>query len=195
MKSSLLPILLSVLLSVSLLAEESREVPTTWPGVKLQVFDIKRLDDSHVLMVIRLKSDETLTEPVMIGDLPKETKRRRHVRTSKSAKGMMEDDEELPRAFSLASARLVDEATRQEFAALSTLPSKPYFGPNAMMTTLGPGGWIQMAVCFKAPPPLPTGEDGKRPLQKVTVLFPRAVKQLPGLVLPAVAGEPAAAKP
>jgi hypothetical protein len=191
MKFPFLSILLSVLMTVSLLAEGSVEVPTTWPGVKLVVFDIKRLDDNHVLMVIRLKSDGAATEPVMIGDLPKEAK----PGPAKTQKGALNDDEKLPRPFSLTSARMVDETTRLEFAALPSLPPKPYLGPNAMITTLGPGGWIQMAVCFKAPPPLPVGEDGKRPAQKVTVLFPRAAKALPGLHLPPAAEEAAAAKP
>jgi len=193
MKFPVFQIVLSILLTASLFAEEGREVPATWPGVTFQVFDIKRLDDAHVLMVVRLKSDGTSGEPVMIGDLPKGGKRR-HAGTPKSAKGAPDEDEELPRAFTLTSARMIDETTRKEFSALPSLPSKPYFGPNAMVTTLGPGGWIQMAVCFNAPPPLPAGEDGKRPPQKVTVLFPRAVKQLSGLVLPAASGEASGSK-
>lgn len=183
MKSSFLFLLPSVFFAASLFAGEGPEVATTWPGVKLQVSDIRRLDDTHVLMVIRLKS--TGAEPVAIGELPKEPPSR----PSKPSTGGLNDAEELPRPFSLESARLVDETTKQEFTALPSLPSQPFFGPNAMVTTLSPGGWIQMAVHFNAPPPLPPGKDGKRPPQKVTALFPRAAKPMPGLVLPATTGE------
>lgn len=176
-------------MAAPLFAGQGAEVPMSWPGVKLQVFDIHRLDETHVLMVIRLKS--TATEPLTIGDPPKDG----GTRPIKPGKEGLYEADELARPFSLASARLVDEGTKQAFTALPTLPSQPYYGPNAMVTTLSPGGWIQMAVYFNAPPPPPPGPDGTVPPQKVTALFPGAAKPMPGLVLPSVAAGAATSKP
>jgi hypothetical protein len=60
-------------------------------------------------------------------------------------------------------------------------------GPNAMMTTLRPGNWLQMAVQFPAPPPPPTeASEGKPPVQKVSLQFPNAKLPVKDLTLPPI---------
>ncbi|CAN5383774.1 hypothetical protein BH09VER1_BH09VER1_07230 [soil metagenome] len=162
------------------------EAETAWPGVKFSIPEILRIDESHVLAVVLVKADASLANPVLIGRAPKAGM---DIPANANPKDVMTGKYE-PKTFSLAKATMIDAATEKHFAALPSLPFQPFKGPNAMLTTLGPGASLQMAVYFKAPAPFLPGPDGKRAEQKVSVLLPQATKPIEGLILPPEVAQP-----
>jgi len=69
-------------------------------------------------------------------------------------------------------------------SALAELPSKPFYGPNELLTTIRPGEWLQMSVLFPSPPIPAAGSDGKVPIQKVSVFLPHANDPIRNVILP-----------
>lgn len=173
-----------VFASSTLLAQEPLgEVDTTLPGLKLVVTEIRRVDKGHAIAVVRIKVDEKQTdtlsvqEPPLIPNPPANATPRE-----------LEDPKYHSQPFSLLASALIDEASGKKYAAMALPIGMPFLGPSLLRSSLEPGSWIQMAVCFAAPPPLPPGQDGKIPDQKITLLLSRAAKPLKGLILP---GQPA----
>lgn len=155
------------------------EVETSLPGIMLVVAEIRRVDASHAIAVIRVKGDEKqkgdspVQEPAAVPNPP-----------ANASPEELEDPKYQSQPFSLLSSVLVDEATGTKYKAMALPIGMPFLGPSLLRSTLEPGSWIQMAVCFSAPPPLPPGQDGKIPDQKITLLLSRAAKPLTGLLLP-----------
>ena len=65
-----------------------------------------------------------------------------------------------PSPFSLNGSKLTDITTGTVYENTTALPTAPYFGPMEVLTSIPPGGWIQMAVAFPPLPPPPM-KDGK----------------------------------
>ena len=161
------------------------ESPARWPGVRFEVAQMERVADERnpgkevLLVALRLVSAKEAAGPVFLGEP-----------TGK--------DRIAP--FTLAEAALVDDQRGTRHAALPQLPTAPFRGPDSVVTQLGPGQWVQMAVAFPAPPLL-TDAQGKPLPQTVTLYLPGAARALRHLPLPiedgngkAAAGEtPAAA--
>ena len=74
----------------------------------------------------------------------------------------------VPLPFSLNGSTLTDLATNKVFANLPSVPSEPFFGPMEILTSVSPGGWIQMGIAFPPLPPPPM-KDGKK--QPYSLLF------------------------
>ena len=155
------------------------EVDTTLPGIQLVVTDILRVDASHAVVTVRVRGNEKQTgdsrveEPPLVPNPP-----------ANASPQELDDAKYHTQPFSLLSSVLVDEATGTKYKAMPLPMGMPYRGPSQLRSSLEPGSWIQMSVCFAAPPPLPPGQDGKIPDQKITLLLSRAAKPLTGLLLP-----------
>jgi len=161
---------------------------TTWPGVKLQVIKLIRIDATHLLAAIEVMAGPT-TGRVYIGDPPKGGRPPLNATPEQRA-----DPKYDPTPFSLTVAKLYDEGTKQVFNASENLPDNPYLGPNALITTLNRNCGIQLGVLFPVPPPPPPLPDGTIPPQLATFLLPRAKKAIEHVVLP-LPPEPAAPSP
>lgn len=164
----------------SVIAADLGEVETTLPGLKLVVAEIRRVDDNHAIAVVRVKADEKLSDPLLVEEPPLVAQP-----PPNATKRELEDSKYRSRPFSLLSSTLVDEMSGRKFAAMPLPVGMPFLGPSLLRSTLEPGSWIQLSVCFSAPPPLPPGSDGEAPDQKISLLLSRAIKPLSGLSLPA----------
>jgi len=71
------------------------------------------------------------------------------------------DRDAVPLPFSLNGSTLTDLATGKVYANLPSIPREPYFGPMEILTSISPGGWIQLGVAFPPLPPPPLDKDGK----------------------------------
>lgn len=170
--------------TAALIAQESPpkilgQTDTDWKGVAFAVTEIARMDNSHVLVKVRIVADAAAVYPTFIGLSPEAG-----FLPSNPTKEQMLDEKYLPKPFSLTAGRLLDPKSALEYAAGATLPASPYWGPNSIITNLGPGTWIQLAVLFNAPAPLPPTPEGKIELQHVTLILPKAKTPITGLVLP-----------
>ena len=165
-----------------LVAQDAKPLGQTesnWPGVVYQVTQIQRVSGTHLLVTVRLSVGASAENPTFIGIPPAAGwKNRADLSQQELDTGKYD-----PSPLSLADSVLMDQTTKATFKALPTLPAAPFVGPNALMTALRPGNWLQMAVQFPSPPPPPTvATGGKPPAQKVSLQFPNAklpVKDLP----------------
>ena len=80
--------------------------------------------------------------------------------------GAAAGSEQLP--FSLNGSTLKDLNTGQIYANLPALPPEPFYGPMEALTSVLPGGWIQLGIAFPSIP-LPPPKDGKK--QPYLLLF------------------------
>lgn len=155
------------------------EVDSEWPGVKFQVTQIQRIDPGHLLVTVRIVVGPDAANPTFIGIESPAGPIPKNATPQEAASGKYD-----PTPFSLKTAILYDEGTHQNYTALSELPTKPFLGPNALLTTLRPGNWVQLAVQFPAPPPPTTDAQKTTPEQKATLLFPKAKGPIKHLTLP-----------
>jgi len=158
------------------------EVDSEWPGVKFQVTQIQRIDSEHLLVTVRLVAGPGAANPTLIGIESSNGAIPQNAPPQEVASGKYDST-----PFSLKTAILYDEGTHQKYTALPGLPAKPFFGPNALLTTLRPGNWIQLAVQFPTPPPPPPSDDQKTiSEQRVTIVFPKSKGPIRHLILPQV---------
>jgi hypothetical protein len=152
---------------------------SNWPGVDFEVTQIVRVAPDRLVVVVRVHTGSRAANPTLLS-FPK----KRISSDPSTYESGLPGLPVLPDPFSLQGAVLVDNATRNKYAALADLPSKPFFGPNAAATTMRPNEFLQMAVQFPAPPPPPPDQFGKVPEQKVSVVFPHAKLPVKDLVIP-----------
>jgi len=160
------------------------ETDAVWPGVKLRVVDLVRLDATHLLVAVRVYAGLGAPRFTVIGDLPS--------RPANAPPGNPGAGGAPPNPYNLAIAKLYDESTKTEFNAFGTVPNQPNFGPNSLYTTLVPDRWIQLGVEFSVPPPPPPNPDGTIPVQKVTFLLPKAKFAIAHIAIPLPSPAPSA---
>ena len=80
--------------------------------------------------------------------------------------GGLAGSEQLP--FSLNGSTLKDLNTGEIYSNLAMLPHEPFYGPMEALTSVLPGGWIQLGIAFPYIPP-PPPKDGKK--QPYLLLF------------------------
>ena len=156
---------------------------TEWKGIAFVVTDIARVDDSHILVQLRVDADANTVYPTLIGLPPPAG----FLPKNPTLEQLL-DDKYRPKPMSFVSSHLLDEKSGTEYPAVTALPPTPYWGPNSILTNLGPTTWVQVAVQFNAPPPPPPGPDGKIELQKASLIFPKSKSPIKGVVLPRNAG-------
>ncbi len=140
---------------------------TEWPGVHFDLAKITRLDETHILVAVRIRGDATVKNPTMISGQDRST--------------MQNPDNIDP--FTLAAATLIDEATGKTYKADVRLPGSPYWGDPDIIANIRPNTWFQLAIKFEVPPPILTPK-GEKEEQKVTFHLPRAKTPIKDVVLP-----------
>jgi len=143
-------------------------VPAEWPGVHFELSRIARLDAEHILVAIRIRGDASAKNPTLICHANNATAEH--------------PDDIIP--YTLTGATLTDQETGKEYPAEGGLPGSPFWGEPDIIANIRPNTWFQLAVKFKAPPPLPSGSDGKPREQKVTFHLPKATKAMKDVLLP-----------
>jgi hypothetical protein len=183
-RPSWLPLLSAFLLNaLPLVAQEVKvlgEAASDWPGVVYQVTQIQRVNGTHLLVTVRLSVGASAENPTFVG-VPPATGWKNRADLTPEELGTGRYD---PTPLSLAEAVLMDQTTKATYKALPSLPATPFVGPNAVMTTLRPGNWLQMAVQFPSPPPPSPAPDGKVPVQRATILLPQANSPIKDILLP-----------
>lgn len=165
-----------VLASLPVLGQESilGQTASDWTGVSYQVVKIQRVGPDRILVVVRIVANATAQNPTFLGTMKTVPKNATVVEMSSGKYD--------PTPLMLTKAILVDQQTDAKYSAQPDVPSAPFFGPNMIMTNLRPGGWIQLAVAFPAPPSPAADANGKVPAQKVSIAFPMA--KLPAKDIP-----------
>jgi hypothetical protein len=74
-------------------------------------------------------------------------------------------DAENPPPFSLNGSTLTDVFSGAAFENRPSVPPEPFVGPMEILTSLNPGGWVQLGVAFPKPPPPPLKDGKKQPYQ------------------------------
>lgn len=89
--------------------------------------------------------------------------------------GPVDDNPEfaVPDPFSLNGSTLTDEFSGKTYANLSMLPSEPFVGPMEILTSINPGGWVQMGLAFPAIPPPPLDKEGKKQPYRLLFSIPK----------------------
>lgn len=183
MKLPNLLIACSLLLAPSLNAQSPLGgAPAQWPGVKLEVWKIARIAPDHLLVAVRLRGESTLKAPVLIG-----TTKITEAKPAGGKPSEWDSREQIVefKPFSLLPAKLTDQTTGISYPGDNQLPPQPNWGESEIATDIRKNTWIQLAVRFKAPPPLPPDSFGKPQPQKITFLFPGAAP-IKDIVLPPV---------
>lgn len=171
--------LLYPLLAVAALAQtpdpSQYDVATSWPSVHYQITVVQRIPGNRLLVAVRLygKGD---APPTLIGvqvAIPA------NATQPEVAAGLFR-----PKPFSISGATMTEEITKQTYTTLAPAPnSTPYLSPDVLLT-LHAGESQVMTIQFPAPPP-PDPSSGIDPKhQTVSILLPKAVKAVTGIVLP-----------
>ena len=162
------------------------QAEANWPGVTFEIVQFERLGPDRLLAVIHITAGPTAKNPTFIGIEPVAGwKSDDELTAQEKASGDYD-----PKPYSLTTATLIEQTTKQQLNALPDVPRNPYRGDNITMTALAPGDWMKVVVQFPAPPPPPKGPDGKLPEQKVTILLPQAKSPIKNIPVPALEKPP-----
>jgi hypothetical protein len=145
----------------SALAKNLGEVETRWPGIRLAISKIERIQDNRLLVFVRITASSKsavsgnlrgIPNPIPTGADP----------TKVSEEGV--------RPFSLASTVMIDEQTQQRYEVLAPVapPGRKYL-PGGIANVLLPGEARTLSIQF-ASPPVPPLIEGREP-HKQTVSF------------------------
>lgn len=156
------------------------EADATWPGVKLEITKLARIDATHVAAAVRIDVGPGAPALTLIGDPPPAGLK---IPANATARDI-QSGKYSPIPYSLTLAKLIDEGTKAEFKAERNPPLHPAFGPNTIVTSLRPGNWIQLGVVFPCPPPPPPDANGRPVPQKAAFLLPKAKHPIVHVVLP-----------
>jgi len=157
------------------------ETDAKWPGVKLKISELIRIDATHVLAGVQINAGAAAPVTTTIGEMPKFG----FVPPPHVTREELESGKYSAKSYSLTDAVVVDEITQQKIRAATDLPPKPYLGPNSIVITLHRNTGIQLSVLLNVPPPQPAGSDGKFPPQNVIILLPNAKNPIEHVLLPA----------
>jgi hypothetical protein len=160
---------------------EKYDVATKWPNVHFQVFHIERIPGDRLLIGVKVYTtpNAPLTGTFIGVDVPMP----KDASPVSIAAGMYR-----PNPFSIDSAVMTEEMTKQDYATVKPDPNGPNYVPSQVLATLHPNEGRMMSIEFPAPPLPPPGAP---PKQTVSILFPNAVGPIRRIELP----PPAAPKP
>lgn len=155
MKSILLSALL-FLVPVSVLPAQT-PVEDVTPRAALR--SVTKVEPGDLLFAIRLHASKS--KALYLSEEPTEEQRKMQARDRET------NDEPAPFPFSLNGSTLTDMLTGQVYPNRPALPTTPFVGPMEVLTSVSPGGWIQMGIAFPLPPPPPLKDGKKQPYQLV----------------------------
>jgi len=133
-------------LALPLHAQPDRWVPTNWAGVKARVDLVQRLPGNRVAIRLFYQAGQ---------DAPEQTVICGEVRTYHSKNEFTGEEivEEIPDAYSIEAATLVETATGVRFSRSPKQPGDPFPGPSSLINMLRPREGFRMGVILNAPPP------------------------------------------
>jgi len=151
-------------------------VDTTWRGIRFQIYQVQRIPGDRLLVIVTiLATPKAAPNGTLIGVMPPGA--------SLAPGNGPVSAENQPRPFSVASAVMTDEATKQTYQAVPPIPGGQNYVPAEIFTTLRPNSSDMVTVQFPIPPP-PQPVDGIVPQQKVSILLPNALGPITHIVIP-----------
>jgi len=157
MKISLVCSLFLLVLAAGLSAQTPTPVEDTIP--RATVKSVTKVDPGDLLFAIRIYASKS--EILYLSEKLTKEQKKAQVRDKER------DDDPSPPPFNLNGSTLTDVLTGQVYPNRPTLPSTPFVGPMEILTSVNPGGWIQMGIAFPLPPPPPLKDGKKQPYQLV----------------------------
>ena len=178
-----LPSLLAFVLAISsVMAQPSKpddrfDVATTWPEIHFQVFQIDRIAGHRLVVFVRVYASANApvggTFIAATISIPKD-----------ATPSMIDSGLYAPKPFSLESAIMTDEATKQTYPTLKPDLAGPSYFPGKIIETLRPKEADMMSIQFPAPPPPPSVDGGPPPTQTISILLPNAKGPITGIIIP-----------
>lgn len=157
MKSSLLYSLFLLVFAAALSAQTPASVEDTIPQAKVR--SVTKIDPGDLLFAIRIYASKS--EILYLSEELTKEQKKAQVRDKER------DDDPSPPPFSLNGSTLTDVLTGQVYPNRPMLPTTPFVGPMEILTSVNPGGWIQMGIAFPLPPPPPLKDGKTQPYQLV----------------------------
>jgi hypothetical protein len=156
-------------------ASKVPEVESAWPGILMQIPEVKRIPGNRLLFAVRLMATAKAPASTLIG-MP-----------GVHPPGATE--EELlallpPTPFSLGGSTMIEERTQQKYEMMAPDPKGPSYRPGGVSGSLSPGQVLYMTIQFPAPPPPPPDKNGVVPKQTVSILLPKAQGPILHVVVP-----------
>ena len=162
-------------------ASQVPEVESTWPGILMQIPELKRIPGNRLLFAVCLTATAKAPASTFIG-IP-------GVRSpnASAAELLMSI---VPSPFSLAGSIMADEQTQQKYEMLAPDPRGPNYRPGVILGSLSPGQSLYLTVQFPVPPPPPPDSSGHVPKQTVSILLPKAQGPITHIVIPPETSSP-----
>jgi len=156
-------------------ASQVPEVESTWPGILMQIPELKRIPGNRLLFAVCLTATAKAPATTFIG-IP-------GVRPpNASAVELLVPV--VPTPYSLEGSIMTEELTQQKYEVLAPAPKGPNYRPSVILGSLSPRQALYMSIQFPAPPPPPPDSSGHVPKQTVSILLPRAEGPLIHIVIP-----------
>ena len=152
------------------------QVDSTWPGVKLEVPEVKRIEDNRLLVVVQVHATSRAPSVTLIGTPPPPPP------ANPTPDQLLDVHVAIP--YSITSATMTDDLSQKKFAPLGPDPHGQIYRPSTLLGSLGPNESIYLTVQFAVPPPPPPDKDGKIPKQTVSILLPNSSGPITGIVIP-----------
>lgn len=156
-------------------ASKMPEVESTWPGILMQIPEIKRIPGNRLLFAVCLTATAKAPATTLIGTLgaypPNATEAERLMPL-------------IPTPYSLEGSIMTEERTQQKYEMLAPDPKGPNYRPSVILGSLSPGQCLYLTVQFPVPPPPPPDNNGYVPKQTVSILLPMAKGPIIHIVVP-----------
>lgn len=161
-------------------------VDSTWPGIQMQIPEVKRVAGNRLLFVVQLVATAKAPPSTLIG-----------TPSAFAPQATLEERATIPMPtpYSLQGSTMVEERTQRNYEMLAPDPKGPIYRPNIFMGTLSPGQSCYLTIQFAVPPPPPPDENGHVPKQTVSILLPKAQGPITHIVIPPAAQAASAAAP
>ena len=144
--------LCSFLLAAPCFAQEKK--PEAKPDIpRAVVADVRKTPEGGLLFAVRVFASNSKPLSLSRTAAP-------HAPLPPNAPPQAGLDDPLP--FSIAGSTLRDLNAGQTYTSIPRLPDTPFVGPMEALTTIAPGGWLQLGVAFPPIPLPPPGKDGKK---------------------------------
>jgi hypothetical protein len=158
------------------------DVATTWPGIHFQISHIERIAGNRLLVIATVYAKpEAPPDGTLIGiavPIPKNPS------PELMAAGVFQ-----PKPFSIESATMMEETTKQTYSTVKPDPAGPDYIAGHILSTIHPHEKRIMAIEFPVPPPPSDGSDPAK--QTISILLPNAVGPIKQIILPSPAASAA----
>ena len=161
------------------------EGETNWPGIHFQIMYLKRIQQNHLLVGVRLfATSQAPAGGTLIGSpvpIPANADPR------DIAAGLYR-----PSPFTMESSVMTDELTQKAYPVVPSIaPPGHKYRPAVILETLAPGQSDTVTLQFEVPPPPPPPKPGDPPVkQTLSFLFTNAKGEIKNVPLPPASAAP-----